>query len=136
MHLVVIVFAKLCHRLLNVIVIRILEVVVYLFLLIRIKHFFDEVVDVDLRAAEDDCLQLVQHLLHTHAATLRQVIQIHTTVDRLNDLFLSRRTFGYRADAHVFRTDDLVLFHVFFNNAQELIAVTFCLRYTYTRNRQ
>ena len=135
-HLIVIILAQLLHRCLDIIVIGALEVVVNLFLFIGIDHLFDEVIDIDLRAAENDRLQLIHHLLHTHTATLRQIVQIHTPVDRLNDLFLACTLLCNRADTHVVGTNDLVLIDIFLDYAQELIAIPFGLRYTYARNGQ
>ena len=136
MHLIVIILAQLLHRCLDIIVIGALEVVVYLFLFVGIHHLFDEVIDIDLRAAEYDRLEFVHHLLHTHTATLRQIVQIHTSVDRLNDLFLARTLLRNRADPHVVGTNNLVLVHILLDHAQELIAIPFGLCYTYTRDGQ
>ena len=136
MHLIVVVLAELFHRRLDIVVFGVLEIVVYLFFLVRIDHLFDEVIDIDLRAAEHDRLQFVHHLLHAHSATLGKVVQINTAVDGLDDLFLTGRFLRYRTDTHVVRTDDLVLIHVLFDDTQELFAVPFGFCHTHTRDRQ
>ena len=99
MNLIVIVLAEFFQRLLDIIVICLFEVLVDLRLFVRVNHLFDEVIDVDLRAAEHNRLQLVQHLLHRHTVTLGQIVQIHTTVNCLNDLFLAGTLLGNRANA-------------------------------------
>ena len=53
-HLVVIVLTEFLHRLLDIIVIGVLEVVVDLFFLVRIYHLLDEVIDINLCSAEND----------------------------------------------------------------------------------
>ena len=136
MDLVVVVLAEFLHGFFDIVVFRLFEVFVNLLFFIGINHFLDEIIDVDLGSGEDDCLQLVQHLLHGHAVALREVVQIDPAVDGLDDLFLTRRFLGYGTYAQVLGTYDFVLIDVFFDDPKELVAVSFCFRNADARNGQ
>ena len=135
-HLIVVVFAEFFHRLLDAVVVSGFEIVVYLLFLIGIDHFFDEVVNIDFGAGEDNSFEFVHHLFHRHTVGLSEVVQIDTSVDSLDDLFLTGRFLGDRTDPHVVGTNDLVLFDIFLDDAQELIAVAFGFRHAYARDEQ
>ena len=134
MHLIVIILTQFLHRFLDIVVIGILEVVIYLRFFVGIHHLFDEIVDVDLRTAEDDRLQFVHHLFHRHAVALRQIVQIDATVDRLDDLFFTGRFLGYGANTQVFGANNLI--HILLDDLQELVAIAFGFGYADARDEQ
>ena len=55
-------------------------------------------------------------------------------LDFINLFLMLLRIFGNRANTHIFRTDDIVFFNVFFDNADELLAISLRLTGTHTRD--
>ena len=108
------------------------EIIVNICFLIWIHYFFDEVLDIQFSTRIYDGLNLLQHFFHRHTQTLCQVVQCHATVNGLNNRNLSRRVLCHSAHTQVFWANHIIFFHVFFDYADKLIAITFSFSHTHT----
>lgn len=101
--------------------------------LVVVEYLLDEIVDVDLRSAIDDSLNLAQHIAELYVHGYGKVVEHQFLVDALYDLYLVERLVGYGSDEDILYSLNLVVLAILLDEAEEGFAVTLSLTHADAR---
>jgi len=90
-----------------------------------IVHYFVQiVVDVELRARIYDSFKFFQQLIERQVVGFRNGIKVHFVVDSFNDADFQLALVGFRTNADILWTLNVVLFHIFLDDINKLLAIS------------